>query len=129
MVPALVFRRESHIIPVFPLKIVLNPVREIQVDILKPDLLQRIDILDVMDIHIRCRVTEEINSSARDYDPSRITRYVYDVATLFHKFYNACRVKNENASLMQARLALCLAVKTVISNILEMFKIDAPESM
>ena len=73
--------------------------------------------------------TEEINSSARDYDPSRITRYVYDVATLFHKFYNACRVKNENASLMQARLALCLAVKTVISNILEMFKIDAPESM
>ena len=73
--------------------------------------------------------TEEINSSARDYDPSRITRYVYDVATLFHKFYHACRVKNENASLMQARLALCLAVKTVISNILEMFKIDAPESM
>ena len=73
--------------------------------------------------------TEEINSAARDYDPSRITRYVYDVATLFHKFYNACRVKNENASLMQARLALCLAVKTVISNILEMFKIDAPESM
>ena len=73
--------------------------------------------------------TEEINSSARDYDSSRITRYVYDVATLFHKFYNACRVKNENASLMQARLALCLAVKTVISNILEMFKIDAPESM
>ena len=73
--------------------------------------------------------TEEINSSARDYDPSRITRYVYDVATLFHKFYNACRVKNENESLMQARLALCLAVKTVISNILEMFKIDAPESM
>ena len=66
---------------------------------------------------------------ARDYDPSRITRYVYDVATLFHKFYNACRVKNENESLMQARLALCLAVKTVISNILEMFKIDAPESM
>ena len=73
--------------------------------------------------------TEEINSSARDYDPSRITRYVYDVATLFHKFYNACRVKNENASLMQARLSLCLAVKTVISNILEMFKINAPESM
>ena len=73
--------------------------------------------------------TEEINSAARDYDPSRITRYVYDVATLFHTFYNACRVKNENESLMQARLALCLAVKTVISNILEMFKIDAPESM
>ena len=73
--------------------------------------------------------TEEIITSAKDYDPSRITRYVYDVATLFHKFYNACRVKNENESLMQARLALCLATKTVIANILEMFKINAPESM
>lgn len=73
--------------------------------------------------------TEEIISAAKDYDPSRITRYVYDVATLFHKFYNACRVKNDNVSLMQARLALCLAVKTVIANILDMFKINAPESM
>ena len=73
--------------------------------------------------------TEEIITSAKDYDPSRITRYVYDVATLFHKFYNACRVKNENESLMQARLALCLATKNVIANILEMFKINAPESM
>ena len=73
--------------------------------------------------------TEEIISAAKDYDPSRITRYVYDVATLFHKFYNACHVRNENVSLMQARLALCLATKTVIANILEMFRINAPESM
>lgn len=71
----------------------------------------------------------EIISAAKDYDPSRITRYVYDTATLFHKFYNACRVKNDNEQLMQARLALCLSVKTVISNILTMFKITAPESM
>ena len=73
--------------------------------------------------------TDEIISSAKDYDPSRITRYVYDVATLFHKFYNACHVKNDDTSLMQARLALCIATKTVIANILDMFKIDAPESM
>ena len=72
---------------------------------------------------------DEIISAAKDYDPSRITRYVYDTATLFHKFYNACRVKNDNEQLMQARLALCLSVKTVISNILTMFKITAPESM
>ena len=72
---------------------------------------------------------DEIVAAAKDYDPSRITRYVYDVATLFHKFYNACRVKNENEQLMQARLALCLATRTVIKNVLEMFKITAPESM
>ena len=72
---------------------------------------------------------DEIICAAKDYDPSRITKYVYDTAALFHKFYNACKVKSEDESLMQARLALCLSVKTVIANILKMFKIDAPESM
>lgn len=72
---------------------------------------------------------EEIISSAKEYDPTRITRYVTQTATLFHKFYNACRVKGENESLMQARLNLCMAVKTVIKNILDMFNINCPESM
>ncbi len=73
--------------------------------------------------------TEEIISSAKSYDPTRITHYVTQLATLFHKFYNACRVKDENESLMQARLSLCLAVQSVIRNVLEMFKISVPESM
>lgn len=73
--------------------------------------------------------TDEIIAAAKDYDPSRITRYVYDIATLFHKFYNACRVKDEEEHLMQARLSLCIATRTVIRNVLEMFKITAPESM
>ncbi|MBQ3691865.1 MAG: hypothetical protein II931_00870, partial [Clostridia bacterium] len=51
------------------------------------------------------------------------------LATLFHKFYNACKVKVEDESLMQARLNLCLAVKSVIKNVLEMFKITVPEVM
>lgn len=72
---------------------------------------------------------EEIIAAAKEYDPSRITRYVYDVATLFHKFYNACHVKEEDEALMQARITLCNSVKTVIHNILTMFKINAPESM
>ena len=80
-------------------------------------------------IHKLSVLPEEIVASAKDYDPSRITRYVYDVATLFHKFYNACRVKNDNAALMQARLTLCLATRTVIANILTLFKITAPEQM
>lgn len=74
-------------------------------------------------------LSDEIIFAAKDYDPSRITRYVYDVATLFHKFYNSCRVNIEDEALMQARISLCLAVRTVIANILGMFKISAPESM
>ncbi len=73
--------------------------------------------------------TEEIILSAKSYDPTKITRYVTQLATLFHKFYNACRVKVEDESLMQARLALCLAVRSVIRNVLEMFKITVPEAM
>ena len=73
--------------------------------------------------------TNEIIESAKSYNPARITRYVIDVATLFHKFYNTCRVNCNDESLMQARISLCLCVKTVISNILTMFKISVPESM
>ena len=58
-----------------------------------------------------------------------MTRYAMDLAALFHKFYNACRVKCDQADLMQARLALCLAVKTVLSNLLHMLHITAPVTM
>lgn len=73
--------------------------------------------------------SDEIISAAKDYDPTRITRYVTQLATLFHKFYNACRVKGEDEGLMQARLNLCIAVKTVIKNVLTMFNITCPDKM
>lgn len=74
-------------------------------------------------------LTDEIIISAKNYDPAKITRYAVDLATLFHKFYNACRVNCEDEALMQARLSLCLCVKNVLSNILTMFNITVPESM
>ena len=72
---------------------------------------------------------EEIIGAAKNYDPARLTHYVIDTATLFHKFYNACRVKGEEEPLMQARLALCMATRIVIENVLGLLKITAPESM
>lgn len=73
--------------------------------------------------------TEEIVAAAKNYDPAKITRYCIDLATLFHKFYNACRVAVEDEKLMQARLTLCSCVMRVITNILEMFRISTPTSM
>lgn len=35
----------------------------------------------------------EIDNAAKTYDPSRITKYSVELATLFHKFYDACSVK------------------------------------
>lgn len=73
--------------------------------------------------------TGEIQNAAQNYDPAKITRYCVDLATLFHKFYNACRVAVEDESLMQARLYLCKCVMTTITNVLTMFNISVPESM
>ena len=66
---------------------------------------------------------------ARSYDPSGITRYALELATLFHKFYNACHVSGVEQDLMMARLALCDATRIALHNVLTMMKIDAPESM
>jgi len=74
-------------------------------------------------------LTDEIIASAKAYDPAKITHYVQELATKFHKFYSACRVKGEDEELMQARLTLCKACATVIKNVLSLMKINAPEKM
>ena len=74
-------------------------------------------------------LTDEIVLSAKNYDPARITRYCIDLATLFHKFYNACRVNCDDKDLSAARIYLCLCVKEVLKNILTLLKISVPERM
>ncbi len=71
----------------------------------------------------------EIIESAKTYDPARVTRYSVELATLFHKFYSACRVKCDDVELMYSRLCLCIAVKTALNNVLTLLKIEAPTSM
>jgi arginyl-tRNA synthetase len=73
--------------------------------------------------------TGEIIEAAKAYDPARITRYSLELASLFHKFYNSCRVKCEDESLMNARLALCAAARHTLRNALTLLKIEAPEVM
>lgn len=72
---------------------------------------------------------EEIRFAAENLEPARITRYVMELATDFHSFYNSCRVKGEAADLMAARLKLIDSVRIVIGGILKMLKITAPEKM
>lgn len=74
-------------------------------------------------------LTDEIVTAAKVYDPARITHYVIELATLFHKFYNAHRVMIDDEGLMRARIYLCTAVKDTIKNILTMLKITTPEAM
>ena len=79
-------------------------------------------------LHIAA-LTDEIIAAAKAYDPARITHYVEELATKFHKFYAVCRVKGADEGLMQARLTLCADTATAIKNVLTLMKINAPEKM
>ena len=74
-------------------------------------------------------LTGVVVNAANTYDPAKITHYATDLATKFHRFYNAQRVMVDDDSLMQARIFLCICVKNTMKNILSMLKINAPESM
>lgn len=74
-------------------------------------------------------LTGVIVNAASTYDPAKITHYATDLATKFHRFYNACRVMVDDDSLMQARIFLCVCVRNTMKNVLSMLKINAPESM
>lgn len=73
--------------------------------------------------------TEEIRLAARDYDPSRVNRYVTELAACFHRFYNNCRIKEAEPQLMDARLVLCDCTRSVIANALSIIGVTAPEKM
>ena len=73
---------------------------------------------------------KEIDLAAKSYDPAKITKYAIDLATLFHRFYDACSVKNaETEELRNARLLLCTAVKQTLRNVLTLLNIEQPEKM
>lgn len=92
-----------------------------------PSLLKEEQELDLM--RKLAELPGEIEIAARNLEPSRITRYVLDVASLLHSFYNACRVRVEDRELMKARLLLISSTRQVIYNVLKILGISAPEKM
>ncbi len=72
---------------------------------------------------------EEIRLAARDYDTSRINKYVTDLAARFHRFYTVCRIKDAEPELMGARLLLADSVRRVIAISLGIIGVSAPEKM
>lgn len=92
-----------------------------------PTLLKEDQELDLM--HKLAELPGEIEIAARNLEPSRITRYVLELASLLHSFYNACRVKVDDRELMKARLLLISSTRQVIYNVLKILGISAPEKM
>ena len=72
---------------------------------------------------------EEIRQAALSYDPSRINKYVTELAARFHRFYTACRLKGAEEDLLLARLVLSDCTRRVIALSLGVIGVSAPEKM
>jgi arginyl-tRNA synthetase len=70
-----------------------------------------------------------VESCALSYAPHRLAAYLFELATLFHKFYTECRVITDDNELTQSRIALIDATRTIIANGLKLLGIAAPKKM
>jgi arginyl-tRNA synthetase len=75
------------------------------------------------------KLPQELIMAADSLDPSRMTKYVMETASTFHKFYNACRVRGEEQGVMDARLKLCELTAQVLRNVLTIINITCPDRM
>lgn len=73
---------------------------------------------------------EVVKKALETYNPSVIARYAFDLAQAFNEFYNKHTILNaEDPELVQARLALSVAVKQVLENALGVMTIEGVEEM
>ena len=72
---------------------------------------------------------DTVESCAMNFEPHRLTTYLQDVATAFHRFYHEHRIVIPELDIAKARLALCFATKTVLANGCKILGISAPERM
>lgn len=73
---------------------------------------------------------EAVGEAALKRMPHRITNYIFELASVFHSFYNAEKVLDtENVEKTTARLALIKAVQTTLKNALALIGVSAPEKM
>lgn len=70
-----------------------------------------------------------IKTSAETRQVYTICRYVQELASEFHSFYNSNRVISDDKEMMRARLALVIGVKKVLRNALNILAVNAPEKM
>ena len=70
-----------------------------------------------------------IESAAEHRAPHRLTNYIQDLASAFHKFYNAEKVLTDDAEKTKAHVAMIEAVRITLHNALTLVGVTAPESM
>ena len=75
------------------------------------------------------RFAEAVQATAEIYSPSKLTTYLFDLATTFTGFYEACRVLVDDEALRASRLALSDLTARVLELGLSLLGMEAPEQM
>lgn len=75
------------------------------------------------------RLPEIISDISQNFQVHRLPQYAIETATLFHKFYEQCRVISGNREQTLARLALVRATRIILQNTLKLIGVSAPERM
>ena len=88
-----------------------------------------LDVAEVNLIELIARLPLELNKAAKEYKPSQIATYAYDLAKAFNDFYNQCPVLTAEDEIRTARLALTNAARITIQNALHLLGIKAPQVM
>jgi arginyl-tRNA synthetase len=106
----------------------IDPESEADLSLLKAS--EEIDLIKALLLY-----PDVVSSAARDFEPHHLPAYLEEVATVYHRFQHAgkrddsLRVVTKNIPLTQSRLALCRAVRIVLSNGLSLMGISKPEKM
>jgi len=66
---------------------------------------------------------------AKALEPFALVRYLQEIAAAFHKFYDSCRVLDENKEISAERLGLIEAARIVLGNGLRLLGVSAPHKM
>jgi arginyl-tRNA synthetase len=75
------------------------------------------------------RFGEAVEVVAETLSPSKLAAYLFDLATAFTDFYEACRVLVPDDALRTSRLALCDLTARVLERGLALLGMEAPEQM
>jgi len=80
-------------------------------------------------IELLSKLPDEISKSAREYKPSSLAAFAYELAKAFNDFYNQCQVLKVDGDLRDSRLALVQAAKICLEKTLNLLGIQAPQVM
>ncbi|MCB9206201.1 MAG: arginine--tRNA ligase [Ignavibacteriales bacterium] len=129
-------KKQSDENPVFYLKYAHARISSILRMTEEQNLKSSLDHLDLLKEEIEQKLIkhmhsykEELYYSATNFEPHKLSNYLENLASLFHKFYTECRIIGSERNLAEARIALILAVKTILKNGLSILSIEAPERM